>query len=150
MSEPSAITQFRLMLLASATVAGASIPSARLCYPYAVTVSDDTTAVTVKPYAVLAEITSARTPFAGPGVLGLPSGTLTATFHFEDSTDGAVELFARDVCSELMTQMSGLPIRSASAELCGEATPGAMAADQTVPSAAEITATITVEWGLSG
>ncbi len=150
MTEPTAITELRTMLLACASVVTVGIPSGRFYYPDVAITSDAGTTVATKPYAILAESSHTRTPFAGPGVIGLPSGSLAASFHFDPSmTIGAVEGFCRDVCSELMIQMTGLPIRSASAELSSEPTPGALASDATQATTAEIQATVTVEWGLS-
>lgn len=149
MTEPGAVTQFRLMLLACASVTTAGIPSGRLYYPNAVSASDDSTAIATLPYAVLAEERHDRTPFAGPGVLGLPSGTLSATFYFSAGT-GAIEDFGRNVCSELQTQMSGLPIRSASVGVSGEPDPGSLAASTVETNAGQEVITVTVEWGLTG
>ncbi len=148
MTEPAFVTTFRTMLLACASVTSAGITTGRFYYPKAAAAADDSTTPAVKPYAVLAETSHRRAQFMEPSVLGLPSGTLTAAFHF-DSDIGAVEDFCRNVCSELMIVTNGLNVLSASTELSSEPTPGMYAADQDVTTALEIVATVTVEWGLS-
>ena len=149
MTEPEAVTQIRTMLLACASVSGAGITSDRLYYPKAAVTADDSTTPATKPYGVLDEVFSSRKRFLEPGVLGLPSGTIQVVWHF-DPDIGTIEDFARDVAAELYSQASGLPIRDVSTDLSTEPTPGELAADLTTSTAAEVTATTTIEWGLSG
>lgn len=148
MSDPDSVTQFKAMLVACASVGSAGIVAGSVYYPSAVIASDDSTAAATKPYAVIGEPQHTRTRYAEMGIAGLPGGTLQAVFHFDAGDIATAEAFARTVCNELETQSTGLPIQSASTELSSEPQAEDLAADNTIATAAEVTVTVTVEWGL--
>jgi hypothetical protein len=147
MTEPTIITNWRTMLLESATLA-AQIVTGRLYYPKAPVATDDATSAATKPFGVLAETPGGRKAFLEAGVMGLPYGTVMLTVH-ADWDIGTMEKFIRDVEAELWTVIDGLPIRDIRHDLSSEPTPGAMAANQTVTTARETTATLTMDYGLN-
>ncbi len=144
---PAAVSAFRDMIVACASSVSFGLVQANIHYPKAVVTG---TGAESRPFAVLTEVSHNRSRYAEAGVLGNPSGTLTATIHAE-STVSTLEELARNICSELTQQSTGLPLRSAVCTLSSDPTPGQRAADlTTADNTAEIReVTITVEWGLN-
>lgn len=144
---PPAIGAFRDMMVACASAVSFGLVQARFHYPK---VSMHGAGAGTRPLCILDEMDSTRERYAEPGVLGNPRGVLTATIHAE-STISTLEDLARSLCSELLAQSTGLPLRSANAGRASDPTPGQRAADATtadnLSDIREIT--ITVEWGLS-
>lgn len=144
---PPAVSAFRDMLVACSSAVSFGLVQARFHYPKA---SMHGAGAATRPHAEIDETNSVRERYAEAGVLGNPSGTLFCTIHAESSISTLEEL-ARNLCSELVSQSTGLPIRSCNAGRASDPTPGQRAADATTAdNVAEFRSiTITVEWGLS-
>jgi len=144
---PPAIGAFRDMVVACASAVSFGLVQARFHYPL---IDMNTSGSATMPCCLLDESGSQRERYAEAGVLGNPSGTLTATIH-SDSSISTLEELARSLCSELLGQSTGLPLRSATAGRSSNQTPGQRAADDTTADAKAgfRSIMITVEWGLS-
>lgn len=144
---PPAVSAFRDMLVACPSAVTFGLVQARFHYPKA---SMSGASGATRPHAEIDELNSVRDRYAEQGVIGNPSGTLICTIHSE-STISTMEELSRNLCSELLAQSTGLPIRSANAGRASDPTPGARAADATTATntAAFTSITLTVEWGLS-
>lgn len=152
-SPPQIVTDFRDMLLLCASAVAAGLTSGKYHFPSAAATSQDATAADALPYAVLAEVAHDRNRYAEMGILGIPSGRLLAILHINTSA-GTLEALGRAICSELMTQSVGLPIRLATCALAADPLPSQIAAatssglpDQTGATFRAIN--INVDWGLS-
>lgn len=147
---PQIVTDWRAQLLLCSSAVSAGLTSGQYHYPAAALESDDATSPDSRPCATLAAVATDRTRYAEMGVLGLPSFRLYAIFYIEGDT-GTAETLAQAICSELLSQSTGLPMRSASFTLAAEPTAGQAATDATTgDTLAMFTAfTITAESGLS-
>jgi hypothetical protein len=103
-----------------------------------------------KPYLVLAETDCVRRRFAEQGATPAFSGTLKVDIFSDTKTTGEMEILGRNVCSELLSQSTGLPLRSASSDLANEPEPGQRAADEDVSAASFTSITVIVEYGIEG
>lgn len=145
---PDALVEARAMLVACAAAVTAGLAEARFHYPMAIMsgASADT-----RILCVLDQISISRDRYAEGGVLGNPSGTITATIYSDSDTVPTLESLAEDLCSQLLSQSTGLPIRSAVPSRASDPTPGQRAADATTAdNTAQFRAvSLTIEWGLS-
>jgi len=80
------------------------------------------------PLWLLAETDTQRTPYAEAGTIGLPSGTLAATYY-KDADAGTIEKYARTIAGEL-SAIVGLPNPQVSVQMCSDPSPGALAVDE--------------------
>lgn len=150
---PQVVIDFRDMLLLCASGVAAGLTTGKYHFPSAAATSQDATTPDPLPYAVLAEVAHDRSRYAEMGVLGLPSGHLLAILHVNTSA-GALEALGRAICSELMTQSVGLPIRLATCALAADPLPGqlAVATSSGIPDQTGATfraININVDWGLT-
>lgn len=145
---PDALTAARTMLVACASAVTAGLAEARFHYP---TATMNGASADTRILCVLDQVALSRDRYAEGGVLGNPSGTITATIYSDDATISTLESLAEDLCSELLAQSTGLPIRSAVPGRASDPTPGQRAAEQTTAdNTAQFRAiTVTIEWGLS-
>ncbi len=145
---PDAITAARDMIVACASAATASLTSGTFHYP---TITMSGTYADSRPCVIMDQITITRDRYAEPGVLGNPSGTIVATIYLDSSTISTMESLAEDICSELLAQSTGLPLRSAVPGRCSDPTSGQRAADATTADNTSYfrSISVTIEWGLS-
>lgn len=145
---PDAIAAARDMIVACASAATYGLTSGRFHYP---TATMSGASADTRPLAILDQVHISRERYAESGVLGNPSGTITATIYSDADTISTMESLAEDICSELLAQSTGLPLRSAVPGRASDPTPGQRAADQTTAdNTSQFRAiTITIEWGLS-
>lgn len=147
---PAAVSALRDMIVACASAVSAGLVQANFHYPTLALGSDDTTTPDARPMCVIAEDDSHRTPYAEPGVAGLPGGLLFATLYSDDLSTGEIEELADNIVNELLLSVSGLPNISASRQRASEPTPGQLAADDTAgnSTAAYSGITISITYGL--
>jgi hypothetical protein len=145
---PPAVTAFADMLIACSSVSAFGITSTSAAwYPSVDNVSTSSTSA-AKPYVVIEESTHTRTRFAEAGATSTFGGELKATFVSDSKTTGEMEILGRAVVGELLALSTGLPLRSASAELSGEPDGAIRAADETDTAASYISIDVTVSYGL--
>lgn len=108
---PIALSAFADMVVACAAWTGGSVA---LWYPTATNAVSGT-------FMVLVLVEERRERYA-EGMRGIPSGTIVAMLHADD-TAGNVEQLAQTLIDQLMSQSTGLLLRGASASLCAEAGP---------------------------
>ncbi len=145
---PDAITAARDMIVACASAATASLTSGTFHYP---TIAMSGASADSRPCVIMDQIHTARDRYAEQGVLGNPSGTIVATIYMDNATVPTMESLAEDICSELMSQATGLPLRSAVPSRASDPTPGQRAADATTADNTSFfrCISVTIEWGLS-
>ncbi len=145
---PDAISAARDMIVACAASVTAGLTSGTFHYP---TITMSGTSADSRPCVIMDQIHIARDRYAEQGVLGNPSGTIVATIYIDNATISTMESMAEDICSELMSQSTGLPLRSAVPSRVSDPTPGQRAADATTADNTSYfrAISITIEWGLS-
>lgn len=145
---PDAIAAARDMIVACASAVTAGLSSGRFHYP---TIALTGTSADTRPACILDQLSFSRDRYAEPGVLGNPRGTISATIYSDTSTISDLESLAEDICSELISQSTGLPIISAVPTRASDPTPAQRAADSTTAdnTASFRTVSIIIEWGLS-
>ncbi len=145
---PDAVTQMRTMLLACSSVTGAGFTSPSIHYPAVALETTNATAADALPAIAISEDQHTRTRYA-EGARGLPGGTISVSLYM--ATDaGTLEALARAIADELelLGMSTGLPIRSAEAELCSDPSEPEVAAGETQTQAAHRKITIVVQYGL--
>ena len=145
---PDAVVALRTMLVACASAVSAGLAEARFHYP---TATMNGSSADTRMLAVLDQVSFSRNKYAEGGVLGNPTGTITCTIFSDSDTISTMESLAEDLCSELLSQSTGLSITSAVPSRASDPTPGQRAAEATTAdnTAQFRSVTLTIDWGLS-